>query len=126
MKTSERLGVTKRDLERRIRIAIEEAKRQFRQRSTPVGRVYGANGVNEEINFTTQGVQDAFDSVIVNIITVIDELIEDVRPAVIQVTGGFSKASYLLEKLREQYSGLLVIRPNESDIADCFPVVMGE
>ncbi|PPJ58630.1 hypothetical protein CBER1_03506 [Cercospora berteroae] len=117
------------EFERRVLIAIEEAKLRFGREDEDhtTCTIKGIGGEYKAFQFQRAAFYEAFDEVIVKIIAEIDKITEGTQPTVIQVTGGFSKCRYLMEVLRERYEklGSLVVRPSETDTADCFPVALG-
>ncbi|CAK4029949.1 Hypothetical predicted protein [Lecanosticta acicola] len=69
------------------------------------------------------------DQVISRIVKTIDEVAQKAKdwPDVLEVTGGFAKSRYLFQKLQRRYQGkgVIVVRPNDGDTGQCFPVAVG-
>lgn len=128
LKCVDELSVTERDFERRALEAIEKIKRDFTKSSTiGTGTIRGIGPRYVSFELTRKEIISALDQLIATIITTIDKLTSGRKPDVIQLTGGFSKSWYLVEKLREKYeNGLtVVVRPTVTDALDSFPVAVG-
>ncbi|PIA99361.1 hypothetical protein CB0940_02583 [Cercospora beticola] len=126
--TRRQLNIEPREFERRVLIAIEEAKQKFSRndQNHTTCTIEGIGGEYKTFQFKRTEFHEAFDEVIAKIIEQIEKTAWGERPTVIQVTGGFSKCRYLMEALRNRFEpDSLVVRPNETDTADCFPVALG-
>lgn len=125
--TIKKLGVTERDFKRRALAAIEKIKREFKSQPFLFGLIVGINGQYEAFNLTKEEIQSALDSVIERIFKAIDKHTAKKTPDIIQVTGGFAKSGYLMDKMRKRYGErkIDVVRPYVADDVDCYPVAVG-
>lgn len=131
-----KLGITERDFERRVLFAIEEIKRSFDPEIMMLKKVVTIYGCGEakkkhhEVELQFEDVQEALDTVILQITSEIDSQIDMVKPSKVEmmaVVGGFSKSSYLLQKLRSRYQpmGIIIYCPSEDDADTCQPIAVG-
>jgi hypothetical protein len=123
-----KLGVTERDFTRRAMIAVEKAKRDFGGNDQiTAGVISGVKRTYVPFHLESQEIYGAMDTVISEITKYMDKDVEDTHPVLIEVTGGFSKSSYLMTALRDRYEpqGIKVIRPNDTDTGECLPVAIG-
>ncbi|KAI5368161.1 Putative Heat shock protein 70 family [Septoria linicola] len=127
IETQDKLNVTERDLDRRLLVAIEQAKESWTEdEEVVVGTVYGVDRKWATFEITKEEIQHALDQVIDKVCKELDSHIKRKKPTVIMMTGGFAKSSYLMKTLRKRYEpGITVVRPNETDTGACFPVAMG-
>ena len=128
-KVRARLDLDADDFERRVLVAIEEAKQKFGRddEDFTTANINGVGGEFQSFQFRRVDFYEAFEPVVAKIVAEIDKHSERVMPTVIQITGGFSKCRYLMDKLRHRYEklGSIVVRPYETDTGDSFPVVLG-
>ncbi|KXT05914.1 hypothetical protein AC578_313 [Pseudocercospora eumusae] len=128
VETAEYLGTTERDFDRRALQAVERVKKDFAGNDEfGTGVIRGLNGKYKSFQLDAKQIHDALNQVIAKITKRLDRHIDTRKPRVIEITGGFAKSSYLMTKLRNKYesAGIDVVRPNITDVSDCYPVAVG-
>lgn len=128
VKSSQHLGVTERDFQRRVSTALERIKRKFDPaKANELALVKGIGIASLPITITKAEYESAMNTVIDKIKKQIDSFVKKRTPTVIEVTGGFARSRYLMDTLRTSYGplGIIVMRPSEGITGHCFPVAMG-
>ncbi|EME85609.1 uncharacterized protein MYCFIDRAFT_171507 [Pseudocercospora fijiensis CIRAD86] len=151
--TADYLGVTERDFDRRALQAIERVKKEFagnEDKYSMKSRNFTSfdNHLYRKLfselpehpltflpfdyryksfQLDARQIHSALDQVIAKVTKRLDRHIDTRKPRVIEITGGFAKNSHLMMKLRNKYepAGIDVVRPNITDISDCYPVAVG-